>query len=303
MTALAVEILPAGHYLQQDPLNLAIAGFLARYGEPTRTGYALDLRKYVEWCNTTGLHPFDMKRPHLEVWARGMEVIYARATVKKRIATVCGFYKFAVIDGFMDKDPALHVRRPKLSGESTTNGLDRMELGAFLTQALLAGPRDHALACLLGMCGLRISEALGIDIEDLGRTDGHRTARIMGKGHKLAIIPLAPRTSRAVDLVTQERTEGPVLLNRAGDDRMDRFAAARIVKRLAKAAGIDKRISPHSLRHAYITNCLAANVSLRDVQLAARHVDPRTTVFYDRARLNLDRHASYVLQAFVAGSA
>jgi integrase len=74
-----------------------------------------------------------------------------------------------------------------------------------------------------------------------------------------------------------------------------------MVKRLVKRAGIDKRISPHSLRHSFITAALDPGVPLRDVQEAASHADPRTTMRYDRARSNLDRHATYILATFVAG--
>ena len=83
---------------------------------------------------------------------------------------------------------------------------------------------------------------------------------------------------------------------------MDRYAADRIVKRLARRAGITKRISPHSLRHSFITAALDAGVPLRDVQEAASHADPRTTMRYDRARHSLDRHATYIVAAFVAGA-
>ncbi len=84
--------------------------------------------------------------------------------------------------------------------------------------------------------------------------------------------------------------------------RLDRHAATRIVERLAKAAGIDKRISPHSLRHSFITAALDASVPLRDVQEAASHADPRTTMRYDRGRRSLDRHATYIVATFVAGA-
>ena len=119
---------------------------------------------------------------------------------------------------------------------------------------------------------------------------------------KLALIPLPPRVGRAIDLAAGERLAGPVLLSRSGK-RLDRHGATRIVRRVARKAGITKHISPHSLRHSYITAALDAGVPLRDVQIAARHADPRTTTRYDRARNNLDRHASYVVTAFVAGAA
>ncbi len=74
------------------------------------------------------------------------------------------------------------------------------------------------------------------------------------------------------------------------------------MRRLAKRAGIDKRISPHSLRHSFITAALDAGVPLRDVQEAASHADPRTTMRYDRGRESLDRHATYIASTFVAGA-
>ncbi len=94
-------------------------------------------------------------------------------------------------------------------------------------------------------------------------------------------------------------TTGPIFLGTKGK-RMDRYAADRTVKRLAKRAGITKRISPHSLRHSFITSALDAGVALRDVQEAASHADPRTTMRYDRARQSMDRHATYIVAAFVA---
>ncbi|MGA9276555.1 tyrosine-type recombinase/integrase [Ilumatobacter sp.] len=78
--------------------------------------------------------------------------------------------------------------------------------------------------------------------------------------------------------------------------------STRVVRRLTKAAGIAKRISPHSLRHRSITAALDAGVPLRDVQEAASHSDPRTSMRYDRGRVSLDRHATYIVSAFVAGA-
>ena len=194
-----------------------------------------------------------------------------------------------------------NVRRPKIDTESTTLGLDRMELGAFIAQGAAAGPTDHALACLLGLLGLRVGEACSINIEALSTERGHRTVTVLGKGSKLAVIPLPPRVARAIDHAAGNRESGPLLLTRSGN-RMNRQAATRIVRRLAKRAGVTKRISPPSLRHSFITAALDAGVPLRDVQIAARHADPRTITRYDRARNNLDRHASYIVTAFVAGA-
>jgi len=286
-----------------DEARLALAGFLARYSPVTRRAYAADLRWWLLFCSDHGLDPMAARRFHIEMWARTMEERgLARSTVGRRLSTVAGFYRFAVIDGRLEHSPSEYVRRPRIDTESTTLGLDRMELGAFLAQAAAAGPRDHALACLLGLLGLRVGEACGVNIEALSHERGHRTVTVLGKGSKLAVVPLPPRVARAVDQAAGERTSGPLLLSGTGR-RLDRNGAARIVRRLARRAGITKAISPHSLRHSFITAALDAGVPLRDVQIAARHADPRTTTRYDRARNSLDRHAAYVVTAFIAGSA
>ncbi len=171
-----------------------------------------------------------------------------RSTVARRLSTLASFYRYCEQEQAIDRNPALNVRRPKVDYESRTLGLDRNELGAFLVQAGLASPRDHALASLLALKGLRISEALGADVEDLDFERGHRTLKILRKGGKRTIIPLAPRTSRVLDLYLDERPTGPIFLGAKGG-RMDRYATDRMVKRLARRAGITKRISPNSLRH------------------------------------------------------
>jgi site-specific recombinase XerD len=105
---------------------------------------------------------------------------------------------------------------------------------------------------------------------------------------------------RAIDRATGDRLSGPILLSRDGT-RMTRHVATRRLKRLAEQAGLDvARIHPHMLRHTFVTTMLDAGVDLRDVQIAARHADPRTTMRYDRARKNLDRHPNYILAAYMA---
>jgi integrase/recombinase XerD len=178
--------------------------------------------------------------------------------------------------------------------------LNRNEVGSLLVAAGLGAPNEHALISLLAINGLRISEALGADIDGLER--GHRTLTVLRKGGKVVTIPLAPRTARAIDLAIGERLDGPIFLRPDGQ-RMDRHCAIRIVRRVARRAGMDKPIGPHTLRHAFITAALDAGVPLRDVQEAASHADPRTTMRYDRARVSLDRHATYIVAAYLAGAA
>jgi integrase/recombinase XerD len=198
--------------------------------------------------------------------------------------------------------PAAHVRRPRLDYESHATGLDRNELGALLVAAGLGPSAEHALISLLALNGLCVSEATGADIEALGMERGHRTLVITRKGGKVVAVPLAPRTARASDLAIGERCEGPIFL--APDcRRLDRHGAARIVRRITRRAGIAKRVGPHTLRRAFITAAPGAGVPLRDVQEDASHAGPGTTMRYDRARASLDRHATYIVAAYVAGAA
>jgi len=286
-----------------EPERLALAGFLAGYTGLTREAYALDLRQYAAWCQQHHLRLFQARRADIECFARYLEARgRARATVTRRLCTVAGLYKYAVEEDLLEHSPAAHVRRPRLDYESHAIGLDRNELGALLVAAGLGTAAEHALISLLALNGLRVSEAAGADIETLGLERGHRTLTITRKGGKIVTIPLAPRTARAIDLAIGERPAGPVFLAADGR-RLDRHGAARIVRRVARRADIGKPVGPHTLRHAFITAALDAGVPLRDVQEAASHADPRTTMRYDRARASLDRHATYIVAAYLAGAA
>jgi site-specific recombinase XerD len=292
----------------RDPLfspeeQAALVGFLAGYSGLTREAYALDLRQYVAWCTEHQVRLFGARRSDIEAFGRNLETLgRARATIARRLCTIACFYRYAEEEALIATSPAVHVRRPRLDYESHATGLDRNEVGALLVAAGLASARDHALISLLALNGLRVSEASGADIEALGLERGHRTLTILRKGGKVVTIPLAPRTARAIDLAVGERCEGPIFIGTEGQ-RLDRHAAGRIVRRVARKAGITKRVGPHTLRHAFITAALDAGVPLRDVQEAASHADPRTTMRYDRARVSLDRHATYIVATFLAGAA
>ena len=276
-----------------DPERLALAGFLAGYRGLTREAYALDLRQFTTWCRARSLVLFAVRRGDIECFARELEARgRARATVTRRLSTIAGFFKYAVEEELLEHSPAAHVRRPRVDYESHAVALDRNELGALLVAAGLGPPAEHALISLLALNGLRVSEATSADIEHLGLERGHRTLTITRKGGKVVTIPLAPRTSRAIDLAVGERTDGPVFLAADGR-RLDRHGAGRIVRKAARRAGLAKAVTPHTLRHAFITAALDAGVPLRDVQEAASHADPRTTMRYDGARGSLDRHATY----------
>src|SRR5438477_10991700 len=224
--------------------RLALAGFLAGYSSLTREAYELDLRQYASWCHQHHVRLFQARRADIECFARDLETRgRARATITRRLCTVAGFYRYAVEEDLLDHSPAAHVRRPRLDYESHATALDRNELGALLVAAGLGSPAEHALISLLALNGLRVSEATGADIEHLGLERGHRTLTITRKGGKVVTIPLAPRTARAIDLAVGERTDGPVF-QAADGRRLDRHGAGRVVRKVARRAGIGKNVTP-----------------------------------------------------------
>jgi site-specific recombinase XerD len=286
-----------------DRLRLAVAAYLARFKGSSREHTQSDLRCYLTWCAERGLAPLAAQRPHLELYIRWMQEIrrFKPSTVSRRFSVVAGFYRTCVLDSVLEHSPAEHVRRPAVPAESPTLGFTHLQFEALLTVARQSpDPCDFALVAMLGLLGLRIFEATGADIAGLGEEHGHRVLRVCGKGTKIVLVPLPPAVGRAIDRAIGDRERGPILLN-SRDARMDRHAATRRLHRLAEAAGIQvARAHPHMLRHTFVTTMLDAGVDLRDVQIAARHADPRTTMRYDRARQNLDRHPNYILAAFMA---
>ncbi|MFJ8577926.1 tyrosine-type recombinase/integrase [Micromonospora sp. NPDC093277] len=207
----------------------------------------MDVERYVRWLQDVGR--------------------YLPSTVSRRLSVVAGFYRVCVIDAILEHSPADYVRRPTVPSESPALGLGHLQFEALITTARLsANPNGFALVALLGLLGLRIFEACGSNVADLGEEHGHRVLRVRGKGGKVVLVPLPPAVARAIDRAVDERSSGPILRNTLGV-RMDRHAATRRLKHLAQTVGIRMpRMHPHMLRHTFVTTMLDAGVSLRDVQ-------------------------------------
>jgi integrase/recombinase XerD len=288
---------------QSRELGLAAVAHLSRYRGTSREHTESDLRVFFNWCHDRQLAPLTAQRHDLELYLRWLQDVrrFKPSTVPRRLSVVAGFYRTCVIDGVLEHSPADYVRRPRVPPESPTLGRTHLQFEAMLTAAREStNSFDFALVCLLGLLGLRIFETVGANIGDLGEEHGHRVLRVRGKGGKVVLVPLPPAVSRAVHRAAGERSTGPLLLNSRGV-RMDRHAATRRLRQLAAVACVRlPRMHPHMLRHTFVTTMLDAGVDLRDVQIAARHADPRTTMRYDRARKNLDRHPNYILAAYMA---
>jgi site-specific recombinase XerD len=223
-----------------DRLWLAMAAYLARFTGSSCEHTESDLRCYLAWCAERGLDPLAARRPHRELYIRWMQEIrrFKPSTISRRFSVTAGFYRTCVIDGVLEHSPADHVRRPVVPAESPALGFTHLQFEAMLSAARESSHLcDFALVAMLGLLGLRIFEATGADIADLGEEHGHRVLRVCGKGTKIVLIPLPPAVGRAIDRAIGTRTSGPILLNSRGT-RMDRHAATRRLHRLANTAGV-----------------------------------------------------------------
>ena len=292
------------HHAAQVAEALAERWLLSLPSANTRAAYRRDMAAFAAWCTEQGATPLEAGRYELDTYRDHLAAMGRKpATVARAISALASFFEY-VLDAapqLLSVNPAARVKRPKVSPESTTLGLSKAEAEAFLAAARTSSATDYALACLLLLNGLRVSEALGLDAADVYPEGEHYVAEVLGKGGRVDKVALARRTLAALAAVTEGREAGPVFTDAAGE-RMNRHQATRVVRRLARAAGIAKpeRISPHSCRHAFVTLSLQAGVPLHRVQYAARHASPETTLRYDRAASALEGAATYTLTEFLS---
>lgn len=262
----------------------------------------------------------DVTSALMDLWVRSLELRgshltglkLAPASIARRVAACASFYGWCEQSGVIPVSPARHVMRPAVSTDSPTVSLAVDQLARFVAQAETEnGPVGVAIARLLGVNGLRVSEVVALNVEDFGgredralNTDGrfetrrHYTARIVGKGGKVAHVPIPADTEGAIRVVIGDRKIGPLFVS-ANGRRLDRFAVRRMARRWSLAAGVPV-VSPHGLRHASITMQFEAGVPLADIQDTARHASPNTTRRYDRSRGALSRSGAYAADDYLA---
>lgn len=197
------------------------------------------------------------------------------------------------------------MNRPDLS----TPWADRGELSKMLNIAREIHPRDFLLVALLGLNGLRVSEALAASVPDLGSSGGHRTLRVTRKGRKRGVVPLAPAVVEAIEDFLDGRDRGPLLprLHRSGvvvapPKPISRQAAHKRIQWLAQRAGVNPELSPHSLRRSFVTISLQDGVPLWRVQAAVGHASPTTTMIYAKDAGNLDHNPTFGLAKSLLGA-
>jgi integrase/recombinase XerD len=216
-------------------------------------------------------------------------------TIQQRLAAVRGAYQWAIDEELLTRNPAARVKGPRVDETSSSLGLSRGELDRFLAAADGHSQLAGALVRLLAFNGMRASEPCGCDVADLIHERGTPVLRAEAKGGKLRYHPLARTTIEALERYLGGRRRGPLFEHPDHGGRINYGFVYHLVIRLADAAGLDPGVTPHSLRHTFVTLALDAGVDLVDVQDAAGHADPRTTRHYDRNRHRLERHPTHQL--------
>jgi integrase/recombinase XerD len=273
---------------------------LEEYTSATALAYANDLRAWMRDCGLTGLCPIHTSRHDVQRWVRQLQDDgLSAATVCRRLSALSRLLRAAAEAGVLAGDPLQHVRRPRRHPIPHRAGLTQAEVYGLLVAAHCHSDRAFALVALQALNGLRVSEALSVQVSDVTTSLGHRVIHLVGKGRKPAVVPLSDLAVTAVEAAAAGRVHGPLIVTRTGR-AMDRRAAARLLDRLGSESGLSpERVHCHALRAGFVTHALQAGVPLHVVQDGARHADPRQTRAYDRACTSLGAHATFAVAAAV----
>lgn len=215
---------------------------------------------------------------------------YKDTTVARKVATIKSFFSFLVGEGIIEADPTEQVKSPQV-GKQLPRALTVEEVDELLEQPARRNTpearRDKAMLELAYATGLRVTELVSLDVNDVALESDPVTVRCVGKGDKERVLTLPPT---AVDELRQyifhvrprlvrNRRETALFVNRRGE-RLTRQGFWLILKNYAKEAGLDTAITPHTLRHTYATHMLAGGMPLRYVQDALGHASISTTQIY-----------------------
>jgi integrase/recombinase XerD len=260
---------------------VALSRFLARSGVQIETAARTDVLGFVAWRAEAGAQP--------------------RSTARQ-LSSFRRFYRYMTREGLRRDDPTTQIAMPKI-GRALPRSLSEEEVESLLNAPAVLDPlgsRDRAMLELLYATGLRVSELVSLKYNQLNLNQG--VIRIVGKGNRERLIPLGDEAMRCLrDFLAVGR--GEILLERSTEylfptrrgDRMTRQAFWHIIKRYAAKSGIDRDLSPHTLRHAFATHLLNHGADLRVVQMLLGHSDLSTTQIYThvaRERLK-DMHGKH----------
>jgi integrase/recombinase XerC len=268
-----------------DPIT-AFLEYLAserRASPHTLRSYAGDLAGFVEFLGRAGVPGPDAVDARIvrayvaSLHQRGL----ARSSISRKLAAARSCFRFLARRGFVASNPARQVRAPRVAGR-LPSFLPKDESKELLDRepaATLTGRRDHAILELLYASGIRVAECCGLDVADLDR--GRGTIRVLGKGGHERVVPVGDAALVALDAYLSARAVGGgALFTSARGGRLTPRTVHRIVGRRARAAGIVRRVTPHTFRHTFATHLMGEGADLRLVQELLGHRRLSTTQRY-----------------------
>ena len=255
----------------------------------TVENYARDVRRFAEWAGARGRRdPQAVTAPDVRAFVYALKDLgLATATIRRQISALRAYYRFLVGEGHAVRDPTERIETPK-GWRTLPTVLSVPEVERLIAAPAGEGPlplRDRALLELGYATGARVSELVGLSLQDLLYEDG--LVRVLGKGSKQRLVPLGRRALGQVALYVREsraaldrgRGRGRLFLNARGTP-LSRVGAWGIIRQAAARAGLTKRVTPHTLRHTFATHLLEGGADLRAVQEMLGHADLSTTQLY-----------------------
>jgi integrase/recombinase XerD len=259
----------------------------------TLEAYRSDLQQYGEFLSRIDRDPLDVRAPDLLSFiseladGRDGRAPVSPATLQRKIACLRSFHRHLRREQILARDPTADLRPPRPRGR-LPKVLSRDEIQRLLAQPTGTSPaalRDRALLETMYACGLRASEAIGLELSELDLESG--IVRTRGKGSKERIVPIGSQAVRTLREYLDKarprlvglRDDPRVFVNLRGGG-LSRQGLYKIVQRHARSAGLDSRMSPHTLRHTFATHLLAGGCDLRSLQEMLGHADIGTTQIY-----------------------
>ncbi|MFO7276209.1 MAG: site-specific tyrosine recombinase XerD [Pseudomonadota bacterium] len=254
----------------------------------TLAAYRADLTALNRWLAERGVPILETTRAHLQDFIAWRVQAGARPrSTARQLSSFRRFFRYLAREGLIREDPTAQIAMPKI-GRSLPKSLTEEEVEALLAAPEVDDPlgnRDRTMLEVLYATGLRVSELVNLRSSQVNLNQG--VIRIVGKGNRERLIPLGEEAVRwLTEFFRGPRNE--ILLERQTDylfptrrgDRMTRQAFWHIIKRYARKAGVQKELSPHTLRHAFATHLLNHGADLRVVQMLLGHSDLSTTQIY-----------------------
>lgn len=277
----------------------AIDGYLAHVSierglaANTVSAYRRDLERYASWCDDRGIGSVgDVRENDVADFAASLrqgEVPLSASSAARVVVAVRTFHRFCAREGLSAVDPARYVRPPAIP-RRLPKALPYEQVAAMIDGALDAespiGLRDRALLEFLYGTGTRISEAVGLDVDDVDLET--RTVVVTGKGSKQRLLPLGEFAVRSIDgylvrgrpaLATRGRGTPRLFLNSLGRP-LSRQSAYGVISAAAERAGVTQAVSPHTLRHSFATHLMQGGADVRVVQELLGHASVTTTQIY-----------------------